>query len=517
MIIIKESQRKWWITLAISACLAIVYLDQTGVALALDTIERALGLSTLAMQWVVNSYLLTLAIFILLGGRFADIFGHRSIFLIGLSLFLLASILCATADVGWWLIVSRALQGIGGSLLIPTSLVLIANSTNIKERGKMIGISISFASIFLAFGPTIGGLLTQFWGWRLIFWINVPIGILSVVLTILAVPKSALKNSSSKIDWFGFISLALSLVSLIVAFMQVSDWGWGSSFIIGLLINFIVFFSLFIFIESRVQAPLVNLKFFRNRNFLGGNAILFLLQTCHISSAVFWVLYLQNVLGFSMGKAGLFILPVTLPVIFCAQLSGRLLDRYGAQLPIITGMLLAVTGVAWVALFANSHNYYLLFMGFLLYGVGAPLVILAAMTCIISSVSPKDQGAASGIANAIRQMGGALGLSVIGSIITYENNKKLDYFISHAIGPLHNLKKKQLEQFLINPSLDGARLGLSLNDIASVHHELVKAYASAFGSGMIVASFFACVALGLSLKLFKKSEVVQGLAIQEVG
>ena len=195
-----ESHRKWLITFAISACLAIVYLDQTGVALTLDNLRHELGLSSLATQWVVNAYLLMLAVFMLLGGCLADIFGHRKVFLLGLSIFLLASISCAIAASSWWLIMSRALQGLGGSLLIPTSIVFLVQNTTREERGKMIAISISCASVFLAFGPIIGGLLTQFWNWRLIFWINIPVGVLSIFLVIVAVPKPIKKTSSSKID-----------------------------------------------------------------------------------------------------------------------------------------------------------------------------------------------------------------------------------------------------------------------------------------------------------------------------
>lgn len=506
MSIIKENDRKWWVTFAMSACLAIVYLDQTGVALTLEKLQRSLGLSTLSIQWVMNAYLLSLAVFMLLGGRLADVFGHRKIFLIGMSIFLIASIFCATATNGWWLIISRAFQGLGGSLLIPTSIVLIANSTSIKERGKMIGISISFASIFLAFGPTIGGLLTQFWSWRLIFWMNVPIGLVSILLTLLAIPKVVKKNNSLTIDWLGFSSLAICITTLVVAFMQAGNWGWGSSIVISLFASSVVFFTLFLLIDFRVAAPFVNLKLFRNTTFLFGNAILFLLQSCHISSAVFWVLYLQTVLGYSAGKAGLFILPVTLPVIFCAQLSGRLADRYGPSLPIMVGMFMAMTGVIWVAVSANYYSYPLLFIGFLLYGLGAPLVIPAAMTSILSSVSHKDHGVASGTANSMRQIGGALGLSIIGAIITNVTHSKISHFISHQTETLRSLDINQLENFLMSQEYNthGAILDLSINDISIIRQGLVDAYATAFSLGMTIAAFFALIALSLALIMFKK-------------
>lgn len=464
---INQKNLKWWVLFSISACLAIVYLDQTGVALTLDAMQKSLGLSGLAIEWVVNAYLLTLAVFMLLGGRLADTFGHRKIFLIGMTFFLISSICCALSNSGWEIIISRSFQGFGGAFLIPTSIVLIAKSVELHERGKMIGICISFASVFLAFGPTIGGLLTQFWSWRLLFWLNVPIGLICILLTTLTVSAVKEENHSPTIDWFGFAALAISLTSLIVAFMQVTFWGWSSLLIVSLFVSFIIFLSLFLFIESKVKSPLINLHLFKNKVFSGGNAVLFLLQTCHVSSAVFWVLYLQNVLGYSAGKAGLFILPVTIPVLFCAQTSGRLLDRYGPRVPISIGMGLSTLGVLWVAIFANYYNYSLLFLGFLLYGIGAPLVIPAAVTSIISSVSAKDHGMASGIANTMRQIGGAFGLSFIGVIIANTQHFNLNHLLSQQV-----------------------------------------AYAGAFSYGMIAAAFFAFFAFTIALIVFKERKEI---------
>jgi len=509
MILINDKNRKWWTLIAISACLAIVYLDQTGVALTLESIQRTLNLSNLSVQWVVNSYLLTLSVLMLLGGRFADIFGHRRIFLIGMSFFLIASICCATATVGWWLILSRAFQGLGGAFLIPTSLVLVANSVKIEDRGKVIGACISFASAFLAFGPTIGGALTEFWNWRLIFWINIPIGLISILLTLFSVPKEGSKNSKAKMDWPGFITLSISLTCLVTAFMQGALWGWSSPKILLLFATFIVFILLFLRIDLYADSPLINLNLFRNPTFFGGNIILFFLQTCHISSAVFWVLYLQNVLGYSAGKAGLFILPVTLPVMFSAQMSGRLLDRYGPCLPISLGLCMSMIGVLWVAIFANAHHYFLLFPGFLLYGIGAPLAIPAAMTTVISSVTRKDHGMASGMANTMRQIGGALGLSIIGAIITSVNHAQLGRFLSDATGVVHLLQENQLEKFLTTTSYaNGSILGLSLQDIFTIHDAVINAYANAFAYGMFVAALFAFFAFVLAVSIFKKSHCI---------
>ncbi len=411
---------------AMSASLALIYLDQTGVALTLNQIQHELAISNNSINWIVNAYLLALAVLILLCGRLGDIFGHKKVFMTGMGLFLISSFLCGIAESGTFLIFSRTLQGIGGALVIPNNMVLIAKNVKPEARGKAIGTCMSLASIFLAFGPTIGGLITNYLHWRYFYFINIPVSLLSIYLASIAI-KEEQKGAGldNQIDWLGFALFAIGIGTLVIALMQAASMTMGLTVFITLATTGLIFLLAFIYVELRSPHPMVQLRLFNNKSFSGGNLILFCLQICHVSSAVFWVIFLQKAMGYSAAKAGLYILPVTIPVIVMAKLSGKMLDRHGPLIPAALGLFISAAGVFWVAAAASTHNYLLLFPGFLLYGIGAPLVIPATVTFIISSVSADMHGMASGLANTMRQIGGTIGLSIIGTIIAYLSSTKI--------------------------------------------------------------------------------------------
>ncbi len=456
---ITEARKYKTIIAAMSASLALIYLDQTGVALTLNQIQHELAISNSSINWIVNAYLLALAVLILLCGRLGDIFGHKKVFLAGMGLFLFSSLLCGIAQSGTFLIFSRALQGVGGALVIPNNMVLIAKNVKPEVRGKAIGTCISFASVFLAFGPTIGGLITNYLDWRYFYFINIPVSLISIFLASIAIKEeNSLLAINSKIDWPGFILFGIGIGILVVALMQVATMTMGTIIFIAAIVAALICLLIFAYVELKLTHPLVQLRLFSSKSFCGGNLILFCLQICHVSSAVFWVIFLQKVMGYSAAKAGLYILPVTIPVIVMAKLSGKMLDKHGPLLPVALGLLISVTGVFWVAAAASTHNYLLLFPGFLLYGIGAPLVIPATVTFIISSVSADKHGMASGLANTMRQIGGTIGLSIIGAIIT---------------------------------SLSSAKIGLT--------------YTEAFQVGMYIAGSFIAIAFLAALIVFRKA------------
>lgn len=497
-----KKDRKWWIIFAMSTSLSLTYLDQTGVALTLVSIRNTLNLPSALIEWVINGYLLSLASFMLLGGRLSDIFGHKRIFFSGMTIFICASLICAVSTSGWELIAGRVLQGFGGAFLIPTCLVLVTNNVRDEESGKFLGICLSCASLFLALGPMIGGLITQFFNWRIFFIINIPVGILSILLTFFSVSRDSNTTKVSEIDWAGFFTLTIALLSLVLALVQSSSWGWNSALILGLFFNFIIFITLFLIFEYYAKKPLVNLRLFSNHNFLGGNLVLLLLQTCHISSAIFWVFYLQLGLGFSAAKAGMFILPVTLPVLFCAQYSGRLVDYYGTKLPIMMGMMLSCIGILWVAYFAKNANYPLISFGFLLYGFGAPLVIPAAIATILKSVSTLERGMASGMANTMRQIGAALGIALIGAVITNQFNFKLDNFLAHSNQNIHQLNREQLKN-LAYTQTNTITNHLSSHNLLQIHQIVRASYISAFTKGMFLAVLLASLAFLIAFMLIR--------------
>src|SRR3990167_5036376 len=212
---ITQSNRKWWILIAMAAALSVVFLDQTAISVILPPIQKDLSTSRVMLQWVINAYLLSLAAIVIFGGKLGDVFGHKRTFLAGISLFFLSSISCAIAPSSIWLVVSRAIQGMGGAFMIPVTGVMLAHAFDESERGRAMGLYVAVASIFLSLGPVLSGLLSHYLSWRWIFWINVPMSLISIFLTIIAVPARENHRESSKpLDWFGFIAFSIFIVAL---------------------------------------------------------------------------------------------------------------------------------------------------------------------------------------------------------------------------------------------------------------------------------------------------------------
>lgn len=468
-------KRNWPLIFAVSSCLILVYVDQTGVSLTLNAIKIIFRLSSVAEQWIINSYTLSLAVFILISGKFGDVFGYRKMFLTGLVLFLLSSFSCGVSFSGTSLIISRVFQGIASSLIIANSVILIIENSEVTIRGRSVGNCIAIASCVGVFGPTIGGFFTNFFSWRYIFFLNIPISIVSIILILMSTSKDKIK-SKSRIDWLGFITFTLGMTCLIVAIMEGEYYGWTSILLLSLFSISIAFFILFMIIEVNSPHPFINLSLFSSRKFSSSNLLLLFIQTCDISSAVFWVMYLQNSLGYSTWIAGLLILPVTIPGIYFSNLSGKLLDKYGPIIPTIIGTSLAFISVSWIAITAGYKNYWLLMPAFFAYGIGESLIIPATITSIISSVRPNDYGQASGIANTMRQIGGAIGFSIIGAVISGSQSG----LFTHA------LNEKNITMVNNNLSTD----------------ECYSLYAKAFSNGMWVASFFSFLAFLLAWNAF---------------
>ena len=413
-----DAKRKMLLLTAMSACVAMIFLDESGVGVTLPMIQKDLGLSNLGVQWVMNAFLLVLAMLVLAGGRWADYVGHRKVFMIGITIFTVASLLCGVAQNEWWLISARALQGIGASFLVPTNMTLINMGFPPHERGKALGTVIGISSFFMAGGPFIGGLLTQFLSWRWLFLLNIPAALLSIYFTLLAIPNDEARYPSCRFDRPGLLIFCVALSTLIVGLMEGSNLGWSSFPVIILLLIAVVSLLLFGIVELKTQYPLIELHHFRNKVFLAGNIILFCGQLS-VVSMVFWAIWLQQSIGFSPFMAGIALLPTTGPIIFLARLGGKWLDRFGPRLPIILGTGLIMIGTFWIALFAQKNNYTWVVMGLLLCGIGTPLIMPTSVTTILSTVPSDEHGMAAGILNTMRQIGAAFGLAVVGAVIAY--------------------------------------------------------------------------------------------------
>ncbi len=415
----QTGRRRWWVLATMTGSLSMVMIDQTVVSVALPTMQRDLGLSATGTQWVVNAYLLLLAVFVALGGRVADLIGAERTFRVGTSLFVLASALCGLAQNESMIIASRGLQGIGAALMVPSTGAVIVNTFDVRERGKAMGIYSGISMVFLALGPLVGGLLTQSISWRAVFYINLPIGIAIVAasrFTLVHRPRPRVTRSA--IDWIGLPLLVGSFSTLVLGLMQGQAWGWTSTAVIALLGTAALLLPIFLWWETRAKAPLVDLKLFSLKNFGADGGVLAAVQFALTGASVFGAIWSQHVLGFSPIQAGVAMLPLTIPLLFVAPMGGRLYDHLGPRPLLTAGALLIGCGLAWLAWHLHLRDYATLIPGYIMMGVGIGLTVSPATTDALGGAAPAQRSQASGIVQTVRQLGGVVGLALLGAIVT---------------------------------------------------------------------------------------------------
>ncbi|MCW3064251.1 MAG: transporter, partial [Solirubrobacterales bacterium] len=304
-------ERKWWTLLAICVAIFMLLLDITVVNTALPRIQSSLHASFAQLQWVINAYALTLAVLLLTAGSLADLFGRRLVFTLGLGLFTVASLLCGLSGSAVMLDFVRGAQGIGGAMMFATSLALIAQAFTGRERGTAFGLFGATIGAAAAIGPLVGGALTDAFGWEWIFFINVPIGVGAVYLTLKQVEESRDPDARG-VDWMGFVTFSASLFLLVFALIKGNEKGWGSTEILSYLIGSAVLLVLFVIVERRQRRPMLDLTLFRRRAFAGASIVAFCISASMFAMFLYLTLYIQDVLGYSPLQAGLRFLPITL-------------------------------------------------------------------------------------------------------------------------------------------------------------------------------------------------------------
>lgn len=505
MLQLTEKNRKWWILAAMAAALAMIFLDQSAIAVTLPQIQRDLNTSDVVLQWIVNAYLLMLATVVIFGGKMCDRIGARQTFLGGITLFILSSILCALAQSGLWIVAARLLQGIGAAFMIPATSTLVFSAFPTEERGKALGIYIASASVFLSVGPLLGGVLTTQLSWRWVFWLNFPISLIGIGLTLFAVPKqSNNSNNHLALDWAGFLCMAVAISSLVISLMEAVNFGWGSPFILGLLALSLFTFGLFFYIEKKAEDPLVNFAIFKNKIFLNCTLLLLIMQSAFIA-IVFLALFLQKSLAYSAQMSGILLLPSSLPIILMAPIGGRLCDRYGPKMPIMLGTGMLMLSAIWLASFSWLQSYHWLLPGIILFGCGASFVISNAIRTALDTVDISLRGSAAGITSGVRQLGGAIGLAVIGSAITNLDQFKLKYFLNSAQPPIAQLKSEQLDGLLAGTksAVDTvAQLPAAL--AAKVYQAVINAHILGYSGGMFVVAALAFIGFLLARNMPNK-------------
>ncbi|WMD04561.1 MFS transporter [Streptomyces sp. FXY-T5] len=420
----------------IAACQLMVVLDATIVNIALPHIQDALEFSTTDLTWVVSSYTLTFGGLLLLGGRAGDILGRRRVFMTGILLFTLASLLGGLAQEPWQLLAARVLQGVGGAIASPTSLALITTTfPEGPERNRAFGVFAAVSAGGGAIGLLAGGMLTEWLDWRWVLFVNVPIGVLIAVLTPLYISES--ERHSARFDIAGAVTSTVGMASLVYGFIRAADEGWRDSLTIGSFAAAVVLLLAFGIIESRAKEPITPLRMFADRNRSGTYVIMLSLAAAMFGMFFYIVLFVQNVLGYSPIQAGLAFLPVTVVIALGAGLSQRFLPVLGPKPFMLVGSALAMTGLAWQALISSDSSYVGGVLGpMLVFGFGMGLNFVTLTLTAVSGVAPHEAGAASGLLNTTQQVGGSLGLSILttvfGSATRDEAEKQLPRFMAEA-------------------------------------------------------------------------------------
>jgi len=410
--------RRWWVLAAVSLAAFMTYLDNNIVNVAIPTIQHSLHLSVSGLEWVVSSYLLTVAGLLLAGGRLADVFGRRRLFLIGMVIFTLSSLAAGLAGSGGVLIASRAVQGVGAALLMPATLAIImATFTNARERSTAIGIWAAAGALALATGPALGGLISQHLHWGWIFLINVPVGVITFAIAAFYVAESRAESASRQLDLPGLATSALSLFALTYALIEGNVSGWTSPRILGAFVLAAAAAVIFLAIEARSVNPMVDLAMFRRREFSGGTGTMMIWAFGVLGIYFFTSLYLQQTLGFSPVEAGLAFVPMALCVAIFAAIAPRIEARAGAHRTVAAGMLLMVIGLVLFARLGLHAGYTSLLPGFMLFGAGAGLMNVPLTNAVMAATPPSVAGVASALLNASREVAGLLGITVIGAVL----------------------------------------------------------------------------------------------------
>jgi EmrB/QacA subfamily drug resistance transporter len=403
----------------------LVGMDVTIVNVALPAIQRSLHASLSGLQWILDAYTLVVASLLMLFGSVSDRVGRRRIFIIGLSLFVTGSALCSLARSVEGLVFSRLLQGVGASMLNPVALSIVATAfPEAKSRARAVGIWGAVAGLSLALGPIIGGALTQNVGWRSIFWINVPVGLIAIAMTVRYVPESKAARSRP-IDPGGQILVILGLGSLIYALIEGPRAGWGSAPICGLFGLAAMSAVGFVLYEPRRKQPLLDLRFFRSVSFSSA-AVLAVCAFSSFSAFLFLnVLYLQQARGLSALQSGLCTLPLALMMMVSAPVSGRLVGVYGSRPSLITSGLAIVCSALILTQLSTQTPVWLLLLSYALFGLGLGLVNPAISTNAVSGMPLSQAGVAAAIASTSRQVGAALGVAVAGTLVNSSQGKSL--------------------------------------------------------------------------------------------
>jgi EmrB/QacA subfamily drug resistance transporter len=418
----------------LAACIigsGIALLDGTVVSVALPTIQRALGGGLAGQQWISNAYLLTLGSLILIGGSLGDLFGERRIFALGVGGFGVASLLCALSPTIGFLIACRALQGVAGALLMPSSLAVIVATFPEAERGAAIGTWTAFGAIAAAIGPLGGGLLLGIGSWRWIFLINLPFVVVCIGLILTVIPRASTVVGGREVDFIGALLCALGLGGPVFALIEQPRLGWSSAAVMGPLIAGVLLFAVFLAYEARARDPMLPLSLFARRNFAVGNIETFSMYAGLAVLFFFLVLFLQQVAGYTPLQSGLATLPTTIVMLTLSRRFGALADRFGPRLFMGLGPVVAGVGLL-LLLRVSVHVDYLteVLPALLTFSLGLAMTVAPLTAAVLAGVEDRQAGIASGVNNAVARVAGLLAIAALGAVVAVQFTATFDHALA---------------------------------------------------------------------------------------
>jgi EmrB/QacA subfamily drug resistance transporter len=504
--------RKWWTLIAVCTGVFMLLLDVTIVNVALPQIERAFNANLSDLQWVVDAYALTLAALLLTAGSIADLAGRRRVFAIGIVVFTLGSVLCGLAQSPTFLALSRALQGVGGAIMFATALALLAQAFPPRERGIAFAVFGAVTGVAVAVGPVLGGAITSGLSWRWIFFVNVPIGVGALAVTLLRVDESKLA-SAPRPDWAGFVTFSLSLAGLVFGLIRSAAEGWGSATVLGSLIGSAVLMVLFILIERRIREPMLDLGLLRVPTFNGGLVAAFAVSASIFSLLTYLVIYIQNLLGYSAIDSGLRFLPLTGAVFLVAGVAGRLTTRVQIRFLIGTGFAFVTAGLLLMRGLTPADGWTHFLPGFIAAGIGAGLINVPLASTAVGVVPAERAGMASGINSTFRQVGTATGVAGLGTILASQIKSNV---VGHLSGTPLAAHAAALGTAVSSGGLGDAASGVPAHYRGLLLGAAKASYVDALNTVLLVGAAVAFIGMVVALTTIRQRDFHDAAAVAPV-
>jgi EmrB/QacA subfamily drug resistance transporter len=484
----------------------MAFIDGTVVNVALPFLQKDLNATAIGVQWVVESYSLFLSALLLVGGSLGDRYGRRLIFLIGVAIFAFSSVACGFSQNIGQLIVARALQGIGGALLVPGSLAIISASFGEDQRGKAIGTWSGFSAITTAIGPVAGGWLVEHFSWRAVFFLNIPIAVAVILISIRHVPESSDHGERGSLDWLGAATTTLGLGGVVYGLIESSRVGFSNPIVVGSLALGVVILCLFVVNEARVRNPMVPLKLFRSKDFMGANLLTLFLYAALGGMMFFFTLNLIQAQHYSATAAGASLLPFIVIMFSLSRWSGGLVDRFGPRLPLTIGPIVAATGFALFTLPSTNANYWTgFFPAVVVLGLGMAISVAPLTTTVMGSVSSEQAGVASGINNAVSRAAGLIAIAVFGVVMLYSFGQSLSTRLTE-IGVKPEVRQSIEEQRVRLGGLEVPQ-NLEPSTRKAIEDTVSRSFVSGFRAVMIISALLALASAASSFGLIGRSSV----------